>query len=272
MVQRQRQPAIFLPHGGGPWPFLKDEMGPAGVWRELHAYLTGLPLILPSRPSAILCISAHWETLSPAVLTDDRPSLLFDYYGFPAETYQLSYPAPGAPELAAQVRALLTGACVATDEVAGRGFDHAVFIPMMLVYPEADMPILSMSLQRRASVDTHLRIGRALETLRSDGVLIIGSGMSYQNLSDFFSPSADAVSAACDFDAWLTEAVECADIAARDVKLGSWRDAPGAARSHPTAEHLEPLFVVAGAGGADRGRNAFRSEIAGKPVSAFHFG
>lgn len=270
MAVAVRQPAVFIPHGGGPWPFI--EAGPVDIWSDLRSYLVTLPQRLPARPSAVLCISAHWETLSPTVLTDEKPSLLFDYYGFPAETYQLRYPAPGAPELAAQVRGLLSIACIASDEVEGRGLDHGVFIPMMLLFPDADVPILAMSLQRRASVDDHLKIGRALESLRNEGVLIVGSGMSYHSLPEFFSQDLDIVKAARDFDVWLTDAVETEDVAARDARLRDWRNAPGARRSHPTAEHLEPLFVVAGAAGEDRGERVFKTKLAGKPVSAFHFG
>lgn len=272
MVEIVKQPSIFIPHGGGPWPFMPQGFGPPGTWDELREYLTALPRQLPERPKAVLIVSAHWETLTPSVLIDAGPTLLFDYYGFPSETYQLRYPAPGAPDLASQARALLSAACIATDEVEGRGLDHGVFIPMMLIYPKADMPILTMSLQRRASVDTHLKIGQALASLRSEGVLIIGSGMSYHNLSEFFSEAPGAVDAARAFDAWLTEAVETPDIGAREAKLREWRDAPRAIGSHPTPEHLEPLFVVAGAAGNDRGRRVFRTKIAGKPVSAFHFG
>jgi aromatic ring-opening dioxygenase catalytic subunit (LigB family) len=242
------------------------------MWDGLRAHLTGLAATLPARAKAVLNISAHWETPRPTVDTDPAPALLFDYYGFPEHTYKLQYPAPGAPVLAAQVRDLLEAAGLPCDETQGRGFDHGVFIPFMLIYPHADMPILQMSLQRQASVAEHLAIGRALAPLREQGVLIVGSGMSYHNLHEFFSPSEAARKPAAQFDAWLTQTVETTDPQARDSMLIEWRKAPGARESHPTPEHLEPLFVVAGAAGEDLGRRIFTDELAGKPVSGFRFG
>jgi aromatic ring-opening dioxygenase catalytic subunit (LigB family) len=197
---------------------------------------------------------------------------LFDYYGFPEHTYRLSYPAPGTPQLATRVKDLLGAAGLPCDEAQGRGFDHGVFIPFMLIYPGADMPILQMSLQQGASVAQHLAIGRALAPLREEGVLIVGSGMSYHNLRAFFSPNEAAKKPAVQFDDWLTQAVETDDAGARNAALERWLSAPGARESHPTPEHLEPLFVVAGAAGEDPGRRVFVCELAGKPVSAFSFG
>ncbi len=246
--------------------------GPPGMWDGLRAHLTGLAATLPARPKAVLNISAHWETPRPTVDIDPAPALLFDYYGFPEHTYKLQYPAPGAPGLAAQVRDLLKAAALPCDEAQGRGFDHGVFVPFMLIYPNADMPILQMSLQRHASVAEHLAIGRALAPLRELGVLIVGSGMSYHNLREFFSPSEAARKPAALFDEWLTLTVETTDPQMRDSMLTDWRNAPGARESHPTPEHLEPLFVVAGAAGEDRGRRVFSDDLGGKPVSGFRFG
>jgi aromatic ring-opening dioxygenase catalytic subunit (LigB family) len=264
-------PTLFIPHGGGPWPFMDKAFGPPGMWDGLRAFLSGLAASLPARPKAVLAISAHWETPRPAVDTDAAPGMLYDYYGFPEHTYRLEYPAPGAPQLAGRVRDLLAKAALPCDGVTGRGFDHGVFIPFMLIYPQADMPILQMSLQKHASVAEHLAIGRALAPLREEGVLIVGSGMSYHNLREFFSPSDAAREPAAQFDDWLLQAVEAAP-QAREAALIDWRKAPGAKQSHPTPEHLEPLFVVAGAAGEDAGRRVFSGELAGKPVSGFRFG
>ena len=180
-------------------------------------------------------------------------------------------PRPARRELAGRVRDLLAKAALPCDGVTGRGFDHGVFIPFMLIYPQADMPILQMSLQKHASVAEHLAIGRALAPLREEGVLIVGSGMSYHNLREFFSPSDAAREPAAQFDDWLLQAVEAAP-QAREAALIDWRKAPGAKQSHPTPEHLAPLFVVAGAAGEDAGRRVFSGELAGKPVSGFRFG
>jgi aromatic ring-opening dioxygenase catalytic subunit (LigB family) len=265
-------PTLFIPHGGGPWPFMPPPPGEIDIWEKLGAYLRSIPATLPTTPKAILVVSGHWETPRPAVNVNPAPPLLFDYYNFPERTYRLTYPAPGAPELGAHVRQLLDAVGIASDEEHSRGFDHGVFIPLMLIYPEADVPILQMSLQHKAPVETHLAIGRALAPLRDEGVLIVGSGMSYHNLREFFSPKEGARKAAAEFDAFLTEAVETKNPSSREMKLRDWRNAPGALASHPTAEHLEPLFVVAGAAGADASRRVFADEILGKAISGFQFG
>jgi aromatic ring-opening dioxygenase catalytic subunit (LigB family) len=265
-------PTLFIPHGGGPWPFMPPPPGQIDIWEKLAAYLRSIPATLPTRPKATLVVSGHWETPRPAVNVNPAPPLLFDYYNFPERTYRLTYPAPGARELGAHVRQLLDAVGIASDEEHPRGFDHGVFIPLMLIYPEADVPILQIWLQHKAPVETHLAIGRALAPLRDEGVLIVGSGMSYHNLREFFSPNEGARKAAAEFDAFLKEAVETKDPSSRETKLRDWRNAPGALASHPTAEHLEPLFVVAGAAGADASRRVFADEILGEAISGFQFG
>lgn len=267
----QRQPVLFIPHGGGPWPFMQG-FGPAGMWDGLRSFLESIEASLPAPPKAFLVISAHWETERPTVDADRAPGMLFDYYGFPEHTYRLSYPAPGAPQLAARVRALLGEAGIACDEARGRGFDHGVFIPMMLIHPRAETPVLQMSLQKDASVARHIEIGRALAPLREEGVLIIGSGLSYHNLREFFSGDEAPRASARSFDDWLTQTLSLEDCGARDRRLGEWLDAPGARASHPTPEHLEPLFVIAGAAGQERGRQVFHGEFWGKSVSGYAFG
>ncbi len=265
-------PTLFIPHGGGPWPFMPPPSGQTDIWEALGAYLRSIPATLPAPPKAILVVSGPWETSRPTVNVSPAPPLLFDYYNFPEHTYRLTYPAPGAPELGARVRQLLDVAGIASDEEPERGFDHGVFIPFMLIYPRADVPILQMSLQHEAPVETHLAIGRALAPLRDEGILIVGSGMSYHNLREFFSPREEARKAAAEFDAFLKDAVEISDPSSRGTKLRDWQNAPGALASHPTAEHLEPLFVVAGAARNDVGRRVFADEILGKALSGFQFG
>ena len=184
-----RQPALFLPHGGGPWPFV--EMGLPMIEVDLlRRFFTGLPARLPARPSAVLVISAHWEAAVPTVMTAATPSLSFDYYGFPAASYQVEWPAPGAPALAARVNALLESAGIPSAADGERGFDHGVFVPLKLVWPTDAPPTVQLSLQRGLDPSLHLAIGRALAPLRDEGVLIIGSGMSYHNMRGFGSPTA----------------------------------------------------------------------------------
>ncbi len=246
--------------------------GPPGMWDGLRGFLEGIEASLAAPPKAFLVISAHWETERPTVDADAAPRMFFDYYGFPKHTYALSYPAPGAPELATRVRALLSDAGIISDEAHGRGFDHGVFIPMMLIHRQADIPVLQMSLQKGASVARHLEIGRALAPLRDESVLVVGSGMSYHNLREFFSLAEAPCVAAQSFNDWLTQTLLLEDGAARDSRLAGWLDAPGARASHPTSEHLEPLFVIAGAAGNDRARRIFHDEFWGKAVSGFAFG
>ena len=248
---------------------------PAGdphAWDAMAAYLRGIAADVGTRPRAILVISAHWETERPAVTTAERPALLFDYYGFPEHTYRLEYPAPGSPALASRVRALLAGAGIASDADGARGYDHGVFVPFLLMFPDADIPIVQLSLRADLDPQAHLAIGRALAPLRDEGVLIVGSGMSYHNLRRFWSTDAQDVDAAAQFDAFLTAAVETRETDLREERLAAWERAPGARIAHPRSEHLLPLMVVAGAGAADAGRRTYSDRVFGKAVSGFRFG
>jgi len=238
------------------------------MWDGLAAYLRGIDGTLGVRPKAVLVISGHWETAEPTLNISEKPNLLFDYYGFPEHTYRLKYPVSGAPDLAPRVRGLLADAGFESAVDGKRGLDHGVFVPFMLIYPRADVPILQLSLQKGLDPGLHLRIGKALAPLREQGVLIVGSGMSYHNLAAMFSGrGAEAAEA---FDSWLHEAVR--DPATRDEKLASWRNAPGGRESHPREEHLIPLMVAAGAADGDAGLRAFSESIAGKALSGFQFG
>ncbi|WP_304163986.1 class III extradiol ring-cleavage dioxygenase [Phenylobacterium aquaticum] len=266
----QRLPTLFIPHGGGPCFFMDPPPQAPHLWDQMAAYLRGLADAVGQRPKALLIISGHWETERPTVNVGARPGMLFDYYGFPEHTYRLNYPAPGAPELGLQVQGLLAEAGFETDLDAERGYDHGVFVPMMLSYPDADVPVLQLSLQQDLDPAQHLAIGRALEPLRDEGVLIIGSGMSFHNLRTLRGPTGDAGSEA--FDAWLTAAATAPDPAVRDAQLAAWSQAPFAREAHPREEHLLPLMVAAGAAGTDRGRRTYSDHLGGKALSGFQFG
>lgn len=271
--QTPRLPTLYIPHGGGPCFFMEVSPGlPPDLWDRLAAYLRSLDRSLGARPKAVLVVSGHWETERPTVNTGAHPPLLFDYYGFPPHTYQLTYPAPGSPELATRVRELLAAGGIASTEDAQRGLDHGVFVPFKLIYPDADVPVVQMSLNRNLDAATHLAVGRALIPLRDEGVLIVGSGMSYHNLRDFYSSAPNAVAAAEQFDSWLNDAVTDPDLAARDDKLTRWNSAPGARSAHPRPEHLIPLMVAAGAAGTDVAKRSFHDRLLGKAVSGFQFG
>ncbi|WP_374572944.1 class III extradiol ring-cleavage dioxygenase [Phenylobacterium sp.] len=268
MGSTERQPTLFIPHGGGPCFFMDPPPFAPHLWDKMGDYLRAIADGLPARPKAILVISGHWETPNPTVNVAAHPKLLYDYYGFPEHTYRLTYPAPGAPDLAGRVRELLGDAGFPSDVDADRGLDHGVFIPLKLIYPDADVPVLQMSLREGLDPAEHLAIGRALAPLRDEGVLIIGSGLSYHNLRDFFSPRGNAEAEA--FDAWLAEAL--ADPAKRDEALIAWSAAPGARACHPREEHLLPLMVAAGAAEGEAGVRNFNDTLTGKPVSGFQFG
>lgn len=272
-TSNRRWPTLFIPHGGGPCFFMDPMPGlPADLWTRMESHLRGIDRSLGARPDAILIVSGHWEASPPTVNAGARPPLLFDYFGFPEHTYRLTYPAPGSPELASRVRKHLADAGVASAEDTGRGFDHGVFVPLKVAYPDAEIPVVQLSLDANRDAKTHLAIGRALEPLRSDGVLIVGSGMSYHNLRELFSDTPASNAPAEEFDAWLDDAVAEPDPARRASKLETWQSAPGARASHPTPEHLLPLMVAAGAAGRDRGRRTYNDRLLGKPVSAFQFG
>lgn len=263
-----RQPALYIPHGGGPCFFM--EWNPPGIWDRMADFLCGLIATLPERPRAVLLVSGHWLEAAFTVGSNPRPPLIYDYYGFPEHTYQLRYDAPGDPVLAARVRELLADAGLPAGIDAQRGYDHGVFIPLKLVLPDADVPVVQLSLLASLDAAAHIAAGRALSSLRDDGVLIVGSGMSFHNMRAYGDPRFGPVSDA--FDAWLTAAVE-AEPAERDARLAHWDQAPGARLSHPprAEEHLLPLMVAAGAAGEGRGRRIFSDRVMQTTVSAFRF-
>lgn len=247
---------------------------PPDAWDKTAAYLRSIKNTLPYAPKAILVISAHWEADEFTLLTKPNPALYFDYYGFPPHTYQLQYPAPNSPELGARIAALLDSAGIPLREDNKRDYDHGVFIPLKVTFPDADIPVVQLSLKKGMSPSEHLALGAALEPLRSEDVLIIGSGMSYHNLPVLMvsmsgrSPGNQSQI----FDDWLSSAVTQPDSAHRNALLAEWKKGEGARNAHPEEEHLLPLMVVAGAGGEDRGDHAFSDTVMGAVISAYRFG
>lgn len=259
-----RQPTFFIPHGGGPCFFMPD---PAGHWAGMGAFLRSLPDRLPEAPKAILVVSAHWETQGFRLSGGAPAPLIFDYYGFPPQTYEIRYDPPGAPDVAARAAALLGEAGLPVELDPGRGFDHGVFIPMKVAFPDADVPVVEMSVERDLDPELHLAAGRALAALRDEGVLIIGSGMSFHDLRAFGDARFTMPSRA--FDLWLTSAVlQPGDV--RADRLARWEEAPSARAAHPTEEHLIPLMVAAGAS-ALPGEKIYGELVLETAVSAFRF-
>ena len=269
MSASKKMPTLYLAHGGGPCFFMDWTMGPADTWDKTAAWLRGIDATLAEKPRALLVISAHWEEDVPTVLAADAPPLLYDYYGFPKHTYELTWPAPGSPALAERVSQLLAAAGIENRKETKRGFDHGVFIPLKVAYPEAQIPTVQLALKAGLDPATHLAIGRALAPLRDEGVLIVGSGMSYHNMRGFMSARGREDSEA--FDAWLTAAATKAP-ADRDAALAKWSEAPSGRASHPREEHLVPLMVCAGAAGEDLGARVFDDVVMGVRVSALQFG
>lgn len=243
---KNRLPTVFISHGA---PSLLYEPGPA------HDFLATLGATL-ERPRAILCVSAHWTTSSPLVTATPAPSLIYDFGGFADELYQAKYPVPGDPAVAERIIMLLKAQGIEAGQDPGRGLDHGAWVPLKLIYPEADIPVLQLSVQPQQSPEYHLAIGRALRCLREEGVLILASGSATHNLNDFFGRAIDAappeyVSA---FDEWLKTSIENNEL---EALLDYRHKGPHAAANHPTPEHLLPLFTALGAG--DTGRLLHRS-------------
>ncbi len=260
----QRQPSLFIPHGGGPCFFMDD---PTGMWRGMEAYLKVLPASLPEPPKAILLVSAHWEERGFGFTSGTQPGLIFDYYGFPPHTYELTYDAPGNPALATRAATLLAEAGFAAGVTDERGWDHGVFVPLKVAWPDADVPVVEMSLDASLDPALHIAAGRALAPLRDEGVLIIGSGMSFHNMRAYGDPGASA--RAAEFDRWLVEAAT-APAETRAAMLTDWKAAPAGPYSHPREEHLLPLMVAAGASDAP-GVQTYGEKVMETALSGFAF-
>jgi aromatic ring-opening dioxygenase catalytic subunit (LigB family) len=262
-----RLPVLFISHGGGPWPYV-DTLKQMYVRTEKE--LRRLPGRLPARPKAVVVISGHWEAPQFSVSTGTRPAMEYDYSGFPPHTYQIRYQAPGDPELAGQIRKLLAAAGIESTPDARRGFDHGVFVPLGLMYPHADMPIVMVSIKSSYDAAEHLALGQALAPLRNEGVLIVGSGLTYHNMQGFGRDSStpDAES----FTRYLNEAIAQKDIGARDEQLLHWESAPRARLAHPREDHLLPLLASAGAAGSDPGRILFTESVMKIPMTSYAFG
>lgn len=235
-----RLPTYFISHGGGPWPWIPRMRA---MFANLEASLARMPQEIGVTPRAVLFVSGHWEAPAFRVMHAARPGMVYDYYNFPPETYEITYPAPGAPEIAERAAALIAeaGLPVALDDT--QGFDHGTFVPAYAMYPQAEVPVFQVSLQAGYDPAAHLALGRALAPLRDEGVLIVGSGLSYHNLR-LFGPEARIPSEA--FDAWLHGVLAEAP-GPRTQALLNWEQAPQARVCHAQEDHLIPLHVALGA-------------------------
>jgi len=271
VVKNLKIPTFYIPHGGGPWHVMDDALGDPVGYGSLREYLSEFGQKYSPKIKAILVISAHWEENVPAIHFGQNPPMLYDYYGFPEFTYQFQWNAPGQPQLAEKVEALLNHAGFRTKREYKRGYDHGTFVPLMIAFPNAGIPVVQLSLVRSLDPATHLAIGKALEPLREQDVLIIGSGMSYHNMRGFMSGSKKASEISKQFDDWLSTIISIEDAEKRNKALMDWKDAPGALESHPRSEHLLPLFVIAGAAGKDIGKQDFSGKLMSVNISGYKF-
>lgn len=264
-----RQPVLYIPHGGGPCFFM--DWKPADTWAGMAKFLKNVACNLPQRPAAIVMVSAHWLAPKFCVTGHARPELIYDYYGFPAHTYELTYPAPGQPQLAQRLVDMINAQGLEAELDADRGFDHGMFIPLKLMFPAADIPVIQLSLRADLDPEAHLQLGRALAGLRDENVLIVGSGMSFHNMRAYGDSRFSAISDG--FDEWLTQAVEIQSAERADL-LQAWTKAPNAYLCHPQGheEHLIPLLVAAGAAGESPGQKTYSERVMQTAISAFQFG
>ena len=232
-----RQPVLFVSHGAPVLPLQPGATGP--YWRELGQRLPAA--------RAILVISAHWDTATPTVSAATQPATIHDFYGFPEPLYQLRYPAPGAPDVAAQVQQQLQQNGVAASVHPERGLDHGAWVPLLFLRPQADLPVLQLSIQANRDPAWHYRIGQALQALREQGVLILASGSSSHNLREVMAGQhQQPPDWLQQFRHWLITAIDKRDT---EALLDYRQQAPAAVRNHPSDEHLLPLFVALGAAG-----------------------
>lgn len=234
-------PTFFLSHGGGPWPWMKNDM--PGVFDELDRTLKAIPSQLPSQPKAIVVITSHWIEKEFSISSGAHPKMIYDYGGFPKHTYSIQYPAPGSPVVAKQIEGLLQQAGIPAHLDPERGFDHGTYTVTYPMYPDASIPVVQVSVKKRFDPQAHLDFGRALTPLRGDGVLILGSGLSYHNLGAF---GEEALTPSTQFDQWLQATMRLTN-GQRAERLKSWSQAPAARQCHPREDHLIPLMVVVGA-------------------------
>jgi aromatic ring-opening dioxygenase catalytic subunit (LigB family) len=251
---------------------MDDPMGAREEYARLSDWLEAFGKSYRGRVTGILVISAHWEEAQPTVHFGARPGMLYDYGGFPAHTYAITWPAPGNPALAARTEELLHAAGITSGREMERGYDHGTFVPFMVAFPEARLPVAQLSLVRGLDPVAHFAIGKALEPLRDEGILIVGSGMSYHNMRGFMSGDPSVAGTSQRFDDWLAGTVAIIDPEKRREALVNWTLAPGGLESHPRSEHLVPLFVVAGVAGVNPGRRSFHGTILGATVSGHVFG
>ena len=265
-----RLPTYFISHGGGPWPYMTGDF--RHNFDKLEQSLVEMRAELGDAPRAILMVSGHWEERGLAISSGAQPGMVYDYSGFPEYLYHIKYAAPGSPELAQRVQDLLRTGGVAARLDPTRGFDHGTFSIMKPLYPYEDIPLVQLSLDIGLDPALHLAVGRALAPLRDEGVLIVGSGLSYHNLRDIWGARGHEPSR--QFDAWLQRTLIHASPEERAERLLGWERAPFARAAHPREDHLIPLMVAVGAAWDEPGAVTYHQDdfLGGVAASSFRFG
>ena len=264
---KKKGTVLFIPHGGGPLPILGDPRH-----KEIIKFLKNIKFRI-NKPSSIIVISAHWEEDEVNITSGEKPSLIYDYYGFPEESYKITYPAPGNSKLANKIKNLLMAKDINSKLNPERGFDHGVFIPLKIMYPDASITCVQISLLKNLDPKKHIEMGKALSSLMDENILILGSGMSFHNLNILLSGSESTDSDNVknkEFDDWLVNV--CAGDKLKNVErekaLIEWIKAPSARFCHPREEHLIPLHVCYGIKNK-KADLVFNDNVIGKKVSAF---
>ena len=260
-------PTYFISHGGGPWPWIDDMRA---KFAALETSLAAMPGEIAETPKAVLVISGHWGAPEFRVMSSARPPMVYDYYGFPPHTFQIVYPSPGAPELAARTAELIRGAGLPATLDEKQGYDHGTFVPLYIMWPQANVPVFQVSMQAGYDPAAHFALGRALAPLREEGVLIVGSGLSYHNLR-MFGPQARVPST--EFDTWLNGVLD-RPAGERTAALLDWESAPYARICHAQEDHLAPLFAALGAAEGEKATRTYHEEgiFGGVTASSWRFG
>ncbi len=267
MKSNKRASILYIPHGGGPLPLLSEK-----GYERMNPFLREFPSTIP-KPEAIVVISAHWEEPVISITAHKNPPMLFDYHGFPPESYEYDYPAPGRPRLASRIKAMLATAAIESRLDYERGFDHGVFIPLMLMYPQADIPCVQISLSNSLDSAFHVELGKALAPLKNENLLILGSGFSFHNMQALMNKRDDAIDEKNRlFEDWLAQT--CSDpeleLGERERRLIEWDRAPHARYCHPREEHLLPLQVCFGMA-RTTATTVFQDVVSGFITSAYQW-
>lgn len=264
-----RLPTYFISHGGGPWPWMDGDF--RRNFDQLERSIVAMRGELGGEPNCVLVISSHWEEAGFAISSGARPGMVYDYFGFPDHLYRIRYEAPGSPDIARRVQALLNEGEVDVRLDPCRGFDHGTFSIMKPLFPDEDIPIVQLSVNKNMDPALHLKVGRLLAPLRDQGVLIMGSGLSYHNLRQFDQRAAEPSRR---FDDWLQETLVKASPKARSERLIRWADAPMGRAAHPREDHLIPLMVAVGAAEDEPGTTTYHQSdlMGGITASSFRFG